>query len=149
MIARFALAAVLLTAGGVKVLDPVGFADGLAGFRLVPGPLIVPLALGVPLFEILTGVALLGGRFRSAGALAATGLAAAFTVFYAAAWLRGLDVSCSCFGSIEFLRVTPAGGLLRAVLLFAVAAWVTRQEHLRAIRPEGLPRRPIAKGFCL
>lgn len=131
MIARLALAAVLLIAGILKVLDPAGFADGLVSFQLVPSPLIVPLALGVPLFEILTGAALLGGRFRSAGALAATGLAAAFTVFYATAWLRGLDVSCSCFGSIQFLQVTPSGGLLRAVVLLALSAWVTRQEYRR------------------
>ena len=131
MIARLTLAVVLLMAGILKVLDPAGFADGLASFQLVPSPLIVPLALGVPLFEILAGAALLGGRFRFQGALAATGLAAAFTVFYATAWIRGLDVSCSCFGSIRFLQVTPAGGLLRAVVLLALAAWVMRQEYRR------------------
>lgn len=53
---------------------------------------------------------------------------AAFTVFYAAAWLCGLDVSCSCFGSINFLRVSTTGGLVRAVLLLALAAWVMREE---------------------
>lgn len=131
MIARVALAAVFLAAGILKLRDPSGFADGIAGFQLVPVSLIIPLALGVPLFEILTGVGLLGRRFRSAGALAAAGLAAAFTVLYAAAWLRGLDVSCSCFGGLRLMQVSTSGGLVRAAALLVVAAWVMREERRR------------------
>ncbi len=131
MIARWFLAGVLLLAGILKLRDPAGFADGLASFQLLPSGLIVPLALGVPLFEILTAFALASRRFRSAGSLSACLLTAAFTGFYAWAAIRGLDVNCACFGSSPIFRVSAAGGLLRAAALLALALWVDARLRRR------------------
>jgi uncharacterized membrane protein YphA (DoxX/SURF4 family) len=124
MIARLLLAAVFLLAGALKFPDPLGFADGIAGFGLVPVWMIVPLALGIPIFEILTGAALLSTRFRSAGALAASGLSLAFVLLYAWAWAWGLDVQCSCFGSLEIFKVSNGAGLLRGLVLLLLSTWV-------------------------
>jgi hypothetical protein len=129
MIARGILAAVFLAAGLLKLPDPHAFAAGIAGFRLLPAWSVAPLALGMPIFEILTGAALLGTRFRSAGALSATALSLAFTLLYAWALARGLDVRCSCFGGAEFLRVSSPVGLLRALVLLALSAWVYRSAR--------------------
>ena len=124
MIARLILAAIFVVAGALKFPDPLGFADGISGFRLVPAWAIPPLALGIPIFEILTGGALFSARFRSAGSLAAAGLSLAFVLLYAWAFARGLDVRCSCFGTPEVFRVSAGGGLLRALALLALSAWV-------------------------
>jgi uncharacterized membrane protein YphA (DoxX/SURF4 family) len=124
MIARLVLATVFVLAGVLKLPDPAAFADGISGFGLVPAWAIAPLALGIPVFEILTGAALFSGRFRSAGALAAGGLSLVFVLFYAWAFAWGLDVRCSCFGSMEFFRVSAGMGLLRALALLALSAWV-------------------------
>jgi uncharacterized membrane protein YphA (DoxX/SURF4 family) len=124
MIARLLLASVFAVAGVFKIFDPLGFADGISGFRLVPAFAIAPLALGVPIFEILTAAAMVGRRFRRASALAATGLSLAFVIFYASAWVRGLDVQCACFGTLEFFRVSTGGGLLRAGAMLALSSWV-------------------------
>ena len=137
MIARWLLAGILLAAGVLKLGDPGAFADGLEGFHLLPLPLVVPLALAVPLFEILTAAALLGGRFRSAGSLSACLLTAAFVVFYAWAVVRGIDVHCACFGRSPLFRVSATGGLLRAAALLGLALWV--DARLR-IKPPALRR---------
>ncbi len=130
MIARGILAAVFIVAGLLKLPDPAAFAEGIAGFRFLPEWSVGPLALGMPVFELLTGLALLGRRFRSAGALAATGLTLAFALLYAWALARGLDVRCSCFGGAGLLRVSNPVGLLRALAMLALAAWVYRRESL-------------------
>ncbi len=124
MIARLLLAAIFVVAGVLKFPDPLGFADGISGFRLVPVWAIPPLALGIPIFEILTGAALFSARFRPAGSLAAAGLSLAFVFLYAWAFARGLDVRCSCFGNLEVFRVSTGAGLLRALALLALSAWV-------------------------
>jgi hypothetical protein len=136
MIARLALAGILIVAGALKLPDPLGFADGIAAFRLLPVWTIAPVAAGIPIFEILTGAALISRRFRTAGALAACSLTAAFIGFYGWAFVNGWDVTCSCFGNLEILRVSTANGLLRAVGLLALAAWVAFRSLSAHANPE-------------
>jgi len=124
MIARILLALILASAGVLKLPDPSGVAEGMAAFRMLPAWAIAPLALGIPVFEMLVGVFLLLKGFSRPAALAATGLSLAFVVLYASAFARGLDVRCSCFGALEIFRVTTAGGLARAVVLLGLSAWV-------------------------
>lgn len=131
MIARLILALIFMLAGVLKLPDPLGVADGMAGFRMLPIRAISPLALGIPVFEIVVGVSLLTVRFRRAGSLAATGLSMAFVVLYASAFARGLDVRCSCFGAMEFFRVSTGAGLVRALVLLGLSAGVYFQVSRR------------------
>lgn len=124
MIARILLALVFVSAGVLKLPDPLGVADGMAAFRILPVWAITPLALGIPVFEIVVGISLLTKRFSRAGALAATGLSLVFVVLYASALARGLDVRCSCFGALEFFRVSTGAGLVRALVLLGLSTWV-------------------------
>jgi len=131
MMARTLLALILMAAGLLKLPDPTAFADGIWGFRLVPQILIAPLAAGIPLFEIATGLGLLAPRFRSAASLSACFLTAGLVLFYAWAVVRGLSVNCSCFGSLAILRVSAAGGLARAAVLLLLACFVRAAELRR------------------
>jgi len=124
MIARILLALVFVSAGVLKLPDPLGVADGMAAFRLLPVWAITPLALGIPIFEMLVGISLFTKRFSRAGALAATGLSLVFVLLYASAVARGLDVRCSCFGALEFFQVSTGAGLARALALLGLSAWV-------------------------
>ncbi len=131
MIARLLLALVFVSAGVLKLPDSLGVADGMAAFRLLPLWSIAPLALGIPVFEIVVGVSLLSKRFLRPAALAATGLSLAFVVLYALALARGLDVRCSCFGALEFFRVSTGTGLVRALVLLGLSARVYWQVSRR------------------
>lgn len=135
MILRILISAVFLVAGLLKLWDPLAFADGIAAFRVFPEWTITPLALGVPYFEILTALGILGRRTRSAGALAACGLAMGFAALYASAFIRGLDVQCSCFGTWKILQVTTQAGLLRALVLLVACLSVYGRE-IRKVRAD-------------
>lgn len=131
MIFRFLIAAVFLAAGLLKLHDPLAFADGIAAFHLFPAWMISPLALGLPFFELFTGLAILNRRTRLAGSLAACGLSFCFLVLYASAMVRGLEIQCACFGKWEFLQATTRVGLVRAVVLLAACLWTCWRESVR------------------
>ena len=138
MIPRLLAASVFLVAGLLKLLAPMAFADGIAGFHAFPVWAINPLAMCVPWFEILTGTGILIGRTRRAGGLAACGLSVCFVVLYASALARGLDVQCACFGKWDLLQASTRVGLVRALILLGLSAWVYwRARRTDRTAPQG------------
>lgn len=97
-----------LIAGGSLVLaaiiklkgDPVAFALSIDSFKLVPRIVHLPMALYLPWFELVVGAALLLGLWGRQAALLATGLYAVFTIALASVLLRGMSVTCGCFGGL-------------------------------------------------
>ncbi|MBE2205680.1 MAG: hypothetical protein IAE94_15215 [Chthoniobacterales bacterium] len=126
MILRIFLSLVFVVAGFLKLRDPLAFADGISSFQLIPGWLVNPLAMSVPLFEIFTGMGFLARSTRGAAALAACGLSTGFVVFHLSALVRGIDVSCACFGKWELLSLPVWLGSLRAILLLVACVWACR-----------------------
>lgn len=95
---RIVLGAIFVVAGASKVGHADMFAAQIAGFRILPQVLIAPLALGLPFLEIMLGGYLILGLFTRASAWVAVGLLAAFDLAIASAVVRGMSVSCGCFG---------------------------------------------------
>lgn len=93
------LAVIFVYAGIDKIRDPLHFADNVAGFAILPAALINLLALGLPVFEVTSGLLLLGPRTRRIGALAVAAVSVMFFVALASALLRGLALDCGCFGT--------------------------------------------------
>lgn len=116
---RVAVAAVFAYAGAVKTLDPGLFAVELANYRLLPAPAVPALAYYLPWLELIAAAALFSGRLRAGAWLVLAALATGFAVFVTSAWIRGLDVSCGCFGG----GGRPIDGLvaLRTGLVLAAA----------------------------
>ncbi|MEI6492214.1 MAG: MauE/DoxX family redox-associated membrane protein [Verrucomicrobiota bacterium] len=123
MIPRILVSFVFLVAGLLKLRDPLAFADGIAAFHVFPSWAINALAMSVPYFEIFTGIGILLGRTRSAGALAACGLSVVFVVLFASALVRGIDVTCSCFGTWKILQASTRVGFVRALVLLGLSGW--------------------------
>lgn len=95
-IARFILAAVFLYAGGIKLFDPSAFAQVISGYGLVPVWSLYPLAVALPLLEVLAAIALL---FDTRGGLAVlTGLTVVFMLVLWHGMRLGLDIDCGCYG---------------------------------------------------
>lgn len=125
---RLALAVILAWAGLLKVLDPAAFAQNILNFRLVSTPLAAALALYIPWLELLIAAALLLPRLRTGATLLTALLFTLFAVLWIVTGLRGIDVTCGCFGGSGGHAPT-AQGFLRA-LLPALAAWLTlRIDH--------------------
>src|SRR5438874_358129 len=92
------VAGVFIYAGVLKVLDPAQFAHDIDNYRILPWTVSVALAFYLPWLEIFCGLGLVF-RFLYRGALSIlTALILAFTLATIAARIRGLDITCGCFG---------------------------------------------------
>lgn len=95
---RLGLAGVYIFAAIPKILEPWDFSRAIWNFRIVPLPLIPPLALWLPVLELVAALAVLIGLLYRGGVFCLTALSAAFAVGIASAMARGLDIDCGCFG---------------------------------------------------
>ena len=92
------IAGVFIYAGAIKALDPVQFASDIDNYKILPWPISVALAFYLPWLEIFCGFALVV-RLLYRGALPIlTALILVFTLATIAAKIRGLDITCGCFG---------------------------------------------------
>lgn len=88
-----------LFAGLSKLSDPATFSLAIERYQLVGGALSWALALWIPWLECVTSVCIWFRRWRSASVLVLLGLMIAFQIGLASALVRGLDISCGCFGA--------------------------------------------------
>src|SRR5205085_9860185 len=73
------------------------FSGVVASYRLLPRPLIRPIAALLPPTEMLLGIFLLSAQFRLFGALAATALLGLFAIAMAVNLRRGrVHIDCGC-----------------------------------------------------
>src|ERR1700693_4463703 len=89
---------VFIYAGVIKALDPIGFANDIDNYKILPWTIGVRLAFYLPRLEILGGLALLARRLYLGGLSILTALISVFIVATVAAKVRGLDITCGCFG---------------------------------------------------
>ena len=115
------IAAIFIYAGVLKALDPVQLAHDIDHYKILPWTIAVGLAFYLPLLEILCGLALIF-RFFYRGALSIlTGLVVVFLVATIAAKVRGLDITCGCFGHASQNWSFPAHLALDLGILIALA----------------------------
>ena len=95
------VAGVFIYAGVLKVLDPAQFAHDIDNYRILPWTVSVALAFYLPWLEIFCGIALVF-RFLYRGALSILMvLIVTFILATIAAKVRGLDITCGCFGHVS------------------------------------------------
>jgi uncharacterized membrane protein YphA (DoxX/SURF4 family) len=123
LILRVAIGAIFIAAGVSKIGHAAIFASEIAGFRIVPQPIIAPLAVMLPFFEVLLGGYLVIGLYtRIAGIVGAVQLAI-FAAAIASAVMRGMSVSCGCFGPND-ATTTSWGEVARDAAIALAAALV-------------------------
>ena len=94
----FVLAGIFIYAGALKAIDPVQFASDIDNFKILPWPVSVALAFYLPWLEIFCALGIVF-RFLYRGALSILSASiVVFTLATIAAKLRGLDITCGCFG---------------------------------------------------
>ena len=97
-VSRLALAAIFLYSGYLKLQSTLQFAATLSSHRLLPTPMILPVATYLPWVEIALGALLLTGWQIRWVARAAAGLLALFLAILVVTHLRGIEADCGCFG---------------------------------------------------
>lgn len=119
---RCIVGGLFIYAGSLKLADVPAFAIAVDSFRLLPWPLVAVTAVTLPVLEIAAGLLWITNLAARPAALVIFGLCAVFCAVLASAMIRGLDVSCGCFGALADDSVGAA--LLRAaILLGATAFW--------------------------
>jgi len=90
-----------LYAGVLKLLRPDALLVDIQSYQLVPYRLAYLASYYLPALEIICGAGLLYRGLRRESATLLFLLTAVFILALAAAWVRGLDISCGCFGGTD------------------------------------------------
>lgn len=131
---RLIIGVAFVYAGVVKALSPIRFTSDIHNYRLLPWSMAVALAFYLPWLEILCGLAVLLGRLYRAAIALLVGLTIIFIVASASARIRGIDISCGCFGHLsDNLSFGWHLGLNVMLLVALIAVWSSK--HLRRTVP--------------
>ena len=124
LLSRAVVGIIFLAAGISKALNIAAFAGEISAYQIVPAPLVQPMAIALPLLEILLAAYLLLGLMQRWAAAAAGALLLVFIGAMASALVRGLTLDCGCFGNalgLAALRETvSASSIARDVLWLAL-----------------------------
>jgi uncharacterized membrane protein YphA (DoxX/SURF4 family) len=105
---QVALAGVFLYSAYAKITDLYTFGEILRSYGIVPDALIKPLAVGVPLLELLFGIGLIIPQTARVSAVVIGLLSMFFMIALVANWGKVLPYGCGCFGPSE---AKPVGWL--------------------------------------
>jgi uncharacterized membrane protein YphA (DoxX/SURF4 family) len=92
------IGALFIYAGVVKAIDPAEFARDIDNYKMLPWQLSVWMGLYLPWLEIFCGLALIVRILYRGSVFVLTALMSLFIVITIIARMRGLDISCGCFG---------------------------------------------------
>ena len=118
------LAGVFGYAGVIKLLHAEDFTHIIARFDLLPETLITPLALSLPVIEVMLAAALFVPSLRRAALLGILMACLIFAVVLLSAIGRGIPVACGCFGGDDKPSLYGAWWALgRDIILLLITAF--------------------------
>lgn len=144
--ARLLLAGVFIYAGATKIASPEAFAKIISGYGLAPDWALMPLAVTLPLLEILAGLGLI---LDIRGSLAIiTGLTLLFMAVLWHGLSMGLDIDCGCYAPGDPEAEAYHGlrqALVRDAVLLALCLWCYWHRHRARLLPRTV--RSVLKRF--
>jgi len=129
---RWAIGLLFVYAGVSKAMDFEGFQKAIFSYRLMSYGAASAAAIYLPWLEIACGVCVLTRRVYAAALLILFLLMVLFTIVLVVAWIRGIDITCGCFGGNR--PVSSYAWLLVRDVAMAVAVYALRVEERRASR---------------
>jgi uncharacterized membrane protein YphA (DoxX/SURF4 family) len=127
---RFILGCVFLYAGVTKLFDPKAFAKIISHYDLVPEGLLAPVAIGLPVLEVLAGVGLFFAVRGSLSVVFGLLLMFVFVLWYGI--LKNMNIDCGCFSPQELNNYAGLQqalyrdiGMIVAVVFLYVSHWVS------------------------
>ena len=134
---RWTVGSIFIYAGTAKLLDPRIFAVLIDAFGLLPGPLMMPVAIALPILEVLAGVGLLFDIRWSLSVISAL-LILFIAILGYGIWM-GLDVDCGCYGpqdpeakAFHSLRTALYRDMAMLLGIAFIAAW----RRYRNVQPK-------------
>ncbi len=126
---------IFIYAGTIKALDPVRFGLDIDNYKSLPWFISVRLGFYLPWLEIFCGLALIFRCLYRGGLSILTGLIAVFIGATTAARLRGLDITCGCFGHASEHWSFPQHMAVDLSIFIALAAlWFANERQRPAVQ---------------
>ena len=110
--ARVGIGGVFVYAGAMKLCDAGAFRELLARYGMLPEFALGFASVALPAFECVVGTLLVFSRWVRTCASVISAMLVVFVVALVQAGVRGLDVSCGCFGGSS----SASGGVWEAVV---------------------------------
>lgn len=127
-LARLVLAAVWLTSGVLKAVDPDQTYVAVRAYDVLPRAGVEIVAALLPFLELALGLLLLAGIGTRLVAGASVALLGVFVAGVGQAWARGLSIDCGCFGgggAVVPGATAYVGEIARDAGFLALAGWLT------------------------
>ena len=126
---------IFIYTGAIKALDPIRFGLDIDNYKILPWAISVRLAFYLPWLEILAGLALIFRFLYRGGLLILSALLLIFLCATVAAKVRGLDITCGCFGhASQHWSFSQHLVVDLAILAAAVFLWVSERSRLLSSR---------------
>lgn len=122
LVFRMVLTGTFVMAALPKIKDPVAFATSINAFHVVGPALADWIALFLPWLELILGIGILLPQIRSASGILIAALLVIFIGLHASAWMRGLEISCGCFGAESLEEPTNYLWLITRNTLLLIAS---------------------------
>lgn len=127
LLLRLLVGGVWVVAGALKLPDPAASVRAVRAYQLLPEAIVPTVGYALPIIELLVGVTLIIGLLVRIGATLSAVLFVAFIVGISAAWARGLQIDCGCFGGGGFdaqAREKYPWEIARDVGLLLASVWL-------------------------
>jgi putative oxidoreductase len=116
---------IFIYAGVTKAIDPLRFAIDIDNYKMLPWAIGIRLAFYLPWLEMLCGLALILRFFYRGGLFILSALTVIFIAASIIAKVRGLDITCGCFGhASKNWSFTPHLALDFVILVGLIALWI-------------------------
>jgi uncharacterized membrane protein YphA (DoxX/SURF4 family) len=122
LLCRLGLAVIFFYAAIEKIIDPQEFATAVYYYQLLPDIAINLLALVLPMLELFLAASLLSGIYIRGASFIASFLFLVFATALSINLVRGLDISCGCFGKSSGSISWPY--LIRDLSLFLISLFI-------------------------
>ena len=137
------LGAIFIAAAVPKIIDPPQFAQMIYNYKLTPAVFINVVAIYLPWFELVLGLALITGVAWRGAATVVGALLVFFIVLLSINLLRGHAIDCGCF-SVTPVEKTEAEmfaemrwTILRDVGMLAMVGYAFWTEKWKAAKAVG------------
>jgi len=139
-VARWLLGGIFVYSSFHKITDPAQFARIIYGYDLFPLMIIHPIAVFVPIFELLCGAALILKIYPRGAALIINGMLLLFIIAISINLVRGHEFDCGCFSFSHQSGLTAVHLLVRDIVCLALGIYVliferpqTRESYIQDV----------------
>lgn len=127
LVLRYVLGFVFVYAAIEKIAIPEEFAKAIMNYRILPLATVNLAAIVIPWIELLAGLGLIAGVSIRSNAVLILSMLVVFSIAIVIALVRGLDISCGCFGTASASKVGWAR--LGEDIAMIIGAWIVLNAH--------------------